>query len=182
MKVSVDVDSTKVVAALNALIQSGGNLRPAFGQIGEYLILSTKERFRDGVGPDGTPWAPNTEATLLGFLGVYKGSYTKRGKLSKKGADRVTSKKPLIGETRALSTEIVANVANDGVEVGSPMEYAAVHQFGAAKGAFGRTRRGAPIPWGDIPARPFLGLSGEDETEIVAILNEHLARDTGITA
>ena len=36
------------------------------------------------------------------------------------------------------------------------------HQFGAEKGAFGATSRGTPIPWGDIPARPFLGLSADD--------------------
>ena len=42
-----------------------------------------------------------------------------------------------------------------------------------------RTRRGAPIPWGNIPARPYLGLSADDETEVVRILRDYLERQTG---
>ena len=53
---------------------------------------------------------------------------------------------------------------------GSPMVYAAAMQFGAAQGAFGRTRRNGPIPWGNIPARPFLGISADDETNILGAL------------
>jgi len=32
-----------------------------------------------------------------------------------------------------------------------------------------------PIPWGDIPARPFLGLSDEDRSGILDIVSEALA-------
>jgi hypothetical protein len=35
-----------VLAALNQLIQQGSDLRPAFAQIREYLVFSTKERFK----------------------------------------------------------------------------------------------------------------------------------------
>lgn len=31
-----------------------------------------------------------------------------------------------------------------------------------------------PFPWGDIPARPFLGLSAEDEDEVAALLTDYL--------
>ena len=58
--------------------------------------------------------------------------------------------------------------------VGSPLIYAGVHQFGAKKGAFGTTSKGSPIPWGDIAARPFLGVSNDDEREIVDIILDHL--------
>jgi len=51
-----------------------------------------------------------------------------------------------------------------------------VQQFGAKKGQFGKTRRGAPIPWGNIPARPFLGVSVSDRSDILAILAEHLRK------
>ena len=86
------------------------------------------------------------------------------------------AKKPLIGETRRLSTEISYQIAADGVEVGSSMQYAAVQHFGAKKGEFGRTRRGAPIPWGDIPPRPFLGISEVDRAAILDIIADHLQR------
>ena len=54
------------------------------------------------------------------------------------------------------------------------LKEAGTHQFGASKGAFGTTSRGSPIPWGDIPARPFFGLSSEDEWGVLEILTDHL--------
>ena len=59
--------------------------------------------------------------------------------------------------------------------VGSGRVYAGTHQFGAKRGAFGRTAKGGPIPWGDIPARPFLGLSDADANEITALVAGYLA-------
>lgn len=176
MKINIEIDRAHVLATLRALSEAAVNLRPAMSHVGEYLILSTRQRFSAGRSPDGTPWAPNTETTLLRHLGRFKGSFNKEGRLSNKGAGRVAGKRPLIGETGALSSQIAKVVGDDYVEVGSTMEYANVHQLGAAKGAFGRTRRGAPIPWGDIPARPFIGLSSDDEVEVIAILREHLTR------
>ncbi|MGB0955835.1 MAG: phage virion morphogenesis protein [Panacagrimonas sp.] len=61
----------------------------------------------------------------------------------------------------------------------APNKLTTIQQFGARKGAFGTTRRGAPIPWGDIPARPFLGISDEDRTEIELLLFEFLEDQTG---
>lgn len=56
-------------------------------------------------------------------------------------------------------------------------------QFGARKGEFGAysgtNRKGHPYsgvaPWGDIPARPYLGLSQEDQVTIHALLADYLA-------
>ncbi|MHB8921670.1 MAG: phage virion morphogenesis protein [Halothiobacillus sp.] len=50
----------------------------------------------------------------------------------------------------------------------------AFQQFGAAEGAFGETTTGHPIPWGDIPARPFIGLSDKDEAEILNIITSYM--------
>ncbi|MCO1337222.1 phage virion morphogenesis protein, partial [Microbulbifer sp. OS29] len=50
---------------------------------------------------------------------------------------------------------------------GTDRPYGAVHQFGATQGQFGKTKRGGPIPWGNIPARPWLGTSAEDDREIL---------------
>ena len=32
--------------------------------MGEHMINTTRERFRDEKAPDGTPWAPLSETTL----------------------------------------------------------------------------------------------------------------------
>lgn len=175
MKIGIEIDDREVRAALNRLAQAGGNLSPALQHVGEALMLSTKTRFQTGTAPDGSHWAPNSETTLLGHLGKYKGSYTKRGRLSKAGAGRASGKRPLIGESKSLSTTITYQVSGNALRVGSPMEYAGTQQFGAAKHSFS----GGKSPWGDIPARPFLGLSDNDREEILAILTEHLDRALG---
>jgi phage gpG-like protein len=179
VRIDVEISEDTVSAALSALSDAGGDLRPALEQIGDYLIDSTRQRFQDGVSPDGTPWAPNSETTYMRFLGAFKGSLTKRGQVSARGAERAQGKKPLIGETRSLSTMIVKQVGEDYLDVGSPMEYAGVQHRGAKKGEFGSDRHGRPIPWGDIPARPIFGLSSADRAEMVEILREHLVRARG---
>ena len=62
------------------------------------------------------------------------------------------------------------------MEVGSTRIYAGTHQFGAQRGAYGTNTKGAPIPWGDIPARPFLGVSDADKKTILEIINKHLQK------
>ena len=65
------------------------------------------------------------------------------------------------------------------VEVGSLFVYAGTHQFGAEKGSFGSTAKGTPIPFGDIPARPFLGLSDADGDELTDILRDFIIERLG---
>jgi len=153
----IEVDDRPVLDALRQLQAAGGDLRPAFQDIGEYLLDATKRRFQEGRAPDGRPWAPNSPATLA----------RKRGS------------RPLIGESRRLGNEIHYRAGPTSLELGSSLEYAAVQQLGARKGQFGRTRRGSPIPWGDIPARPFLGLSEADRATVLEIIQEHLEAAPG---
>ncbi len=150
--IEINIDSQSTRDALNRLLQGAENPRPAFLDIGERLVESTKQRFDTSSSPDGVAWAPNSEATL------------KR----KKGT------KPLIGETRTLSGEINYSYDDLVLEVGSPTEYAAVQQLGAKKGEFGKTKLDMPIPFGDIPARQFLGVSTEDETMMVDVVGDYL--------
>jgi phage virion morphogenesis protein len=169
--IQVEIDDKQVMAALNRLLETGADMTPAMRDIGEYLVTSTRQRFQDGVAPDGTPWAPNSATTfdlLIGGLG--KSNFGKSGRLNKRGAGRVAGKKPLIGETKQLSTKIFPRATAHSVEVGSPLEYAATQQFGAKKHSF----TGGKTPWGDIPARPFLGLSDDDQRAVLDILQEHL--------
>ena len=93
----------------------------------------------------------------------------KRRREGRRNAEKVLTE---IGDLRG--PRLVMQAGRDRVEVGSPLVYAGTPQFGAERGAFGLAPNGAPIPWGDIPARPFLGVSGEDGREIVALVNEHL--------
>lgn len=56
------------------------------------------------------------------------------------------------------------------------MEYAAAQQFGMKKGYAGANKRGSPIPWGDIPARPFLGISDHDRGMILDEISDYLSQ------
>ena len=52
--------------------------------------------------------------------------------------------------------------------------------YGAKSGEFGfgvyATRNGSfPLPWGDIPARPFLGASEDDKANIVRLVQSYLS-------
>lgn len=152
--ITVEIDDAQVRAMLAKLAKRGANPGPLLKEIGEELVDSTLKRFETSTAPDGARWAPNRPSTLARWRGG--------------------SKNPLIGEGRALSTQIRYRVADNAVIIGSPMKYAAVQQFGAKKGAFGSSRRGSPIPWGDIPARPFLGVSADDRKTIAAIIRAHL--------
>jgi phage virion morphogenesis protein len=152
--ITIEIDDAQVRAVLDKLARRAANPRPALLEIGEELRESTLKRFASSTAPDGRPWAPNRPTTLARWRG---------------GA-----KQPLIGAGKALSTQISYTVTGNTLTVGSPMVYAAVQQFGAKRGAFGSNRRGAPLPWGDIPARPFLGLSADDRKIIERIIRDHL--------
>jgi phage gpG-like protein len=73
-----------------------------------------------------------------------------------------------------LQSKMFYQASSDELVFGSVKKYAAVQQFGARKGAFGTTRRGAPIPWGDIPARPFLGTNDDDNQHIAGVFMDYI--------
>lgn len=64
-----------------------------------------------------------------------------------------------------LRTSITYRADAKQVSVGTNVIYAAIHQFGGNAGRGGSAR---------IPARPYLGLSTEDRTEIFALVEDHL--------
>jgi phage virion morphogenesis protein len=172
--INIQYDDKQVMGAMQRLMQASSRMRPAFQSIGEYLVLSIKRRFQTSTAPDGTVWAANSEATMMAMLHKRGGLSKKTGKITKRGQGLASAKKPLIGESQQLSTKIHYVADDQSVQVGSARTYAAVQQFGAKRGEFGRSKRGSPIPWGDIPARPFLGVSTEDKLAILDILEEHI--------
>lgn len=147
----VVVDNSMVGEALEELGRRLDDFTTPFNDIGEYLHQSTDERFRRKVAPDGTPWAPLSPVTLARKKGA--------GILREKGTLQDTVRK------QVTSTELA---------FGTDRPYGAVHQFGQKKGASGKTSKGRPIPWGDIPAREYLGLSADDEAEVLLIIRDYL--------
>ena len=166
---------------LHALVGRAQDMRPVLLEIGEDMAESTKQRFSSTSAPDGTAWAPNSALTLARYSSNF--ARKKDGSLTKSSATKLAGKKPGTGETRMLATTINYQVqGTDSVGIGSPMVYAGTFHYGAKSGEFGfgiyATRNGSfPIPWGDIPARPFLGASDEDQTNIVRLVRSYLLED-----
>lgn len=195
---TVDIDDADLRKALedarDALSERG--MSSLLKGIGEDLVASTKQRFASSTAPDGSRWLANARSTIERFVNEGK-YYTKAGKLNSKGVAKVAGKRPLVGHTRLLATQIFYQVESGALVIGSSMPYARVQQEGAKQGEFGRvvasnikrfrqfdekdfrryagTKKGHPLPWGDIPARPFLGISEADRAGILQVIERRLS-------
>ena len=171
--IKIEITDSGVVDAFNRLIAFGESPQGALMAIGEKVMDFTKQRFVLSVDPYGNPWAPNSDATLRAALHRSSKNFTKKGALSKKGNAYLAGKKPLIGNSKSLSTQFSYRVMGDNsVMISSPMIYAAMQNFGGTKAEF-------PNLWGDIPARPFFpnpeqGLPDELSLEITNVLRDAL--------
>ncbi|MEL7113988.1 MAG: phage virion morphogenesis protein [Pseudomonadota bacterium] len=165
------ISQDEIETGLARLGQEFDDMTELMQDLGEVLQDATQERFTQGTAPDGTPWAPKSQATIDGY---------RRGE--GRGRNAPVDFRPLFGPSKRLSSEIHYVASPQSVEVGSSLIYSAVQQLGASKGAFGTASNGSQIPWGDIPARPFLGISDEDETGLRAAVEEWLMRITDASA
>lgn len=153
--IRIELKDDEIAAALANLSRALVAKRPAMERIGEYLVASTQDRMARGETPEGTPFASRAQTTLDAY------------------ARKSWSFGLPLHLTGTMRANIASDASEDAVTVGSNALQSAVMQFGAAKGSLG-----ARSPWGDIPARPFLGLAEEDRTNITDIINEWLERAT----
>ena len=175
MDITIQFEGQDVLRALNGLAEAGRDLTPAMKSIAGILEAAAQETFREQEAPDGTPWADLSKHT--------KRRREKAGKWP--------------GQILRVSGDLARSItsAHTATEAaaGTNLVYAPVHQFGAKKGAFGSSPSAGyrdrstdtvvryslvtprPLPWGDIPARPFLGVSGETGSDILDAINRHLS-------
>ena len=144
--INVEINDAAISAALSNLFAQLGDLTPVMESIGEILKTSTVKRFDQGISPAGDKWAANSPVTLA----------------------RKKDPRPLFGPSGDLHQFPAPRVGADFAEITSNKQYSAMMQFGGTKAAF-------PHLWGDIPARPFLGLSTQDESDILDTISEALA-------
>ena len=151
IKVSVRGERT-IAKALNSLLKQGHNLAPVLGDIGEYLLPSTQQRFVDMQAPDGSPWAELSGTTIE--MKVAKGARLDR----------------ILTESGTLADTLHYQISADTLSLGSNQEYAAIQQFG------GITAANSMIPGVEIPAREFLGMAPFEKDEVEAIVAGYLAQ------
>jgi phage virion morphogenesis protein len=154
---TITVDSKTAIDGLQSLYKAAGNLKPVLKNIGEYEAEATKQRIRDERSPDGTPFAP-----LNPFYA-----------LTKKG----------LGILRGASgdlADIIWQLGDSSVEIGSSVFYAVVHQEGrvikpktasALMFSLGGNKA-VRVKSVTIPARPFVGISAQDEAMILEITKD----------
>jgi phage virion morphogenesis protein len=164
MAFNVQFNAGETRSALQRAIAGMEDATPLYEDVAEYMVDATRQRFIQGVGPDGKAWAPKKQSTL--------DRYRARGY----GGQSLTKTLYLTGRLRR---EIQRIVNRDSVVIGSSLIYSGVMQGGATKGAFGRDGRGRPIPWGTIPARPWLGISKDDGGAIIEIADEYAGQQLG---
>lgn len=116
-------------------------------KIGQAMKSQTVRRFQAGVSPEGEAWEP-----------------VKNPRKDSKGRPRKGTAKPLV-DTGRLRNSISVSTAPTEVHVGSNVVYARIHQLG------GQAGRGRKVT---IPARPYLGLSEDDQQEIAAMVQDHM--------
>src|SRR5690625_7722712 len=108
------------------------------------LVDAIERAFKKEQDPEtGAPWAELSPVTKA-----------RRGPGAKKLQDYSSLEQSIGGNHDATSAE--AGVAE---------KYGITHQLGARKGQYGKTSRGTPIPWSDIPARSFLGMGETDRQD-----------------
>jgi phage virion morphogenesis protein len=153
VKLHIDIDDRRIQQVLSRLIETGQNLAPVMEDIATYGESSTRDRFKDGVGPDGTPWKQSQRVQERGG-------------------------KTLIDRGHLLDS-IVNNAGADFAEWGSTNAiYAAIHQAGGEIRPKNKPYLAFKLPGGGfrkvkkvtIPARPFLGINAEDEQNIIDIV------------
>lgn len=87
----VVITKDEITDALTRLSAALSDMTPAFQDIGEILIDSTKQRFGQGIAPDGSRWAPKSPVTLA--------------KYGARSSNRIDVR-PLFGPSGALSSQI----------------------------------------------------------------------------
>lgn len=186
------LDAKELIDGLARLERVSADPGGAFPAIGAHFVFSTQRNIELEHSPEGKRWprlSPRTAAKRVG-----KG---------RRGFDH------MLRVTNRLYQSISYNVLPDGVEWGSNLVYARIHQLGgvidmparrgsvtlkrirqkgggirsrfARTGAKGGELREVSIRGHQvrIPARPYLGISAFDREEVTEIIADHIRQETG---
>lgn len=160
--IEVIIVDRAVQEAFERLTQLMGNTTPIMSAIGTGLVASTHMRFVTQTDADGHAWQSlNTEYAA--------------GKRNSR----------ILTESGRLRDSINSQAGPTEVHVGTNVIYGAIHQFGgtirpvSASHLFFRIGGNLVVANSvTLPARPYLGISAEDEAEVAEIVFGFLERRT----
>lgn len=151
---------------LTSLQQLVEKREPLTRNIAEILLAGVQENFLQSGrenGGSGT-WKPLSDVTR-----------NRRGK---------AKNAPILRVNNELYQSLTKSHDNNSATVGTNKIYAATMHFGAKKGEFGSYRgpsgtwKPRPIPWGDIPARPYMMATNQEFEDIADFIEEMINKIT----
>lgn len=173
MDMRITIDDARLQEVLAQSIERCENKQQALRAVGAIVRESIRTNFREGGRPDR--WQPSNRGAAESIPGRRIGT---------------------LRDTNRLMNSFTIKADQNSVVVGSNVEYAATHQFGARKFSFGtvvakvpahyRTYKGRfkiqvkaherkmQLPWGNIPARPFMHIVSDDIQDIEEIMATHI--------
>lgn len=153
--VRIEVDFGDGAKRLDALAQANTDFTPLMLEVSEFLLDRVQENFEQ----EGRPaWTPLKASTIE----------------QRKKAGHWPGK--ILQRSGSLAASFSAEHDATSATVGTNKEYATTQQFGAKKGEFGATSRGAPIPWGDIAARDMFTITDDDREALLEIVADYERR------
>lgn len=157
--VDVQIDDRQVRSAFAQLLRIMEDTTPVMAAIGTAVVAGTHRRFVSQTSPEGAKWSPLNPD--------YK---------------RLKRNRRILTESGRLRDSINSRPGRDEVRVGTNVVYGAIHQFGGVikpKGSHLVFRLASGLVMAKsvtIPARPYLGISAEDEVEIAEVVYGFLDR------
>lgn len=158
--IEMTIKDEQVLENFARLERAMGNTTPVMNAIGTGLVSSTTKRFVSQTDPDGVTWAAVND------------EYAEGKKNSR-----------ILTESGRLRDSITHKASRDAVLVGSNVIYAAIHQFGGVINAKsggrlsffigGKLARPTSVT---MPARPYLGISKDDENMIGDVIKGFVTR------
>lgn len=183
---SFEFDGTAALAILNETAAAIADPKPMLRDIGEYLLLAHDRRFASQASPDGTPWQALSPAYL---------------KRKRKNRDKILELDGFLKNTLRYQ------VGDNELLFGTNRIYGAMHHFGGSIDIAGRSqqayfrqdgksgevgnlfvskRKSNFSQWVtlgaytiQIPARPWLGTSDDDNYAIAGIATRYLLPKSG---
>lgn len=147
VSIKLSVDDAKVKATFSRVAAALDDLGPLLDDLGSSQVTEVQHRFEEQEGPDGKRWKPLAASTLA-----------RRGPSAKILRDKANLYDSITHEPDAK---------HGAVRVGSNKVYARIHQLGGDAG------KGKKVK---IPARPYLGVSGEGLKEMDRIAQSYMAK------
>lgn len=154
---TIKTEDAGVLAALRRVVGTLADPTPLAAEIAALGENSTRLRFRTQIAPDGSAWKPSLRAQITGGRTLTQDGH--------------------------LSGSLSARHGRDFAEWGVNRIYAAIHQFGGVIRPKSAKALRFPLAGGGfavvqsvtMPARPYLGLSDDDRSDVLDAIERALA-------